>query len=74
MTIQIRKATRTKSKLRLGISAPSGAGKTMGSRFVFAIFRDPADVDDTYGDYAAVTDAGAHYEKDGFGSRQMLVK
>lgn len=31
MTIQIRKATRKKAKLRLGISAPSGAGKTMGA-------------------------------------------
>lgn len=29
--IQIRKASRKKSKLRLGISAPSGAGKTMGA-------------------------------------------
>ncbi len=31
MTIQIRKASRKKAKLRLGISAPSGAGKTLGS-------------------------------------------
>lgn len=31
MTIQIRKATRKKAKLRLGISAPSGAGKTLGA-------------------------------------------
>lgn len=31
MTFEIRKATRKKAKLRLGISAPSGAGKTMGS-------------------------------------------
>lgn len=31
MTIEIRKASRKKAKLRLGISAPSGAGKTLGS-------------------------------------------
>lgn len=31
MTIQIRKAERTKSKLRLAIAGPSGSGKTMGS-------------------------------------------
>ena len=31
MTIQIRKASRKRAKLRLGISAPSGAGKTMGA-------------------------------------------
>jgi hypothetical protein len=30
-TPQIRKASRQKAKLRLGISAPSGAGKTLGS-------------------------------------------
>lgn len=31
MAIQIRKAERVKSKLRLGIAGPSGAGKTMGA-------------------------------------------
>ena len=31
MAIVIRKASRKKAKLRLGISAPSGAGKTLGS-------------------------------------------
>lgn len=31
MTIEIRKASRKKAKLRLGIAAPSGAGKTMGA-------------------------------------------
>lgn len=31
MTVQIRKATRKKAKLRLGICAPSGAGKTYSS-------------------------------------------
>ncbi|MFN8993634.1 MAG: AAA family ATPase [Pseudomonadota bacterium] len=31
MTLQIRKASRKRAKLRLGISAPSGAGKTMGA-------------------------------------------
>jgi hypothetical protein len=31
MTIQIRKATRQKAKMRLGIAAPSGAGKTYGA-------------------------------------------
>ena len=52
----------------------SGIGKTMGSRFVFSISRSPADPQDTYAAYVAVTDTGAHYEKDGLGSRQMLVK
>jgi len=52
----------------------SGAGMTMGSRFVFSIFRDATDPQDTYAANAAVTDTGIHYERDGFGSRQMLVK
>lgn len=34
MTIQFRKASRKKSRLRLGISAPPGCGKTMGSLFL----------------------------------------
>ena len=52
----------------------SGAGMTMGSRLVFTIFRDATDPQDTYAANAAVTDTGIHYERDGFGSRQMLVK
>lgn len=31
MTVEIRKASRKKAKLRLGLSAPSGAGKTLGA-------------------------------------------
>lgn len=31
MTVTIRKASRKKAKLRLGLSAPSGAGKTLGA-------------------------------------------
>lgn len=34
MTMQIRKAERRKAKLRLGISAPSGAGKTFSSLLI----------------------------------------
>lgn len=52
----------------------SGAGKTMGSRFVFVLFRDPADAADTYAHQAAVTDMGIHYEKDSEGSNTILTK
>ena len=52
----------------------SGAGKTMGSRFVFSIFRDATDAQDTYAHRAAVTDMGVHYEKDTVGSRTTLTK
>ena len=34
MAIQVRRATRKKAKLRLGISAPAGGGKTMGALLV----------------------------------------
>lgn len=53
---------------------PQGAGKTIGSRFVFNLFRDPADAQDTYGADVAITDVGTHYEIDSIGSRQMLIK
>jgi hypothetical protein len=52
----------------------SGTGKTMGSRFLFALIRDPADVDDTYAFNVATFDMGIHYERDTLGSRQITTK
>lgn len=52
----------------------SGAGKLMGSRFVYTLFRDAVDAQDTYAFNAAVTDMGIHYEKDTIGSRTTLTK
>lgn len=52
----------------------TGAGKNIGDRFMFRIFRDPADVADTYGFDAAILDVGIHYQKDTLGSRQVAVK
>jgi hypothetical protein len=52
----------------------AGAGKTIGSRFVFRIFRDPADAADTYTGHAIALDFGLHYQKDTAGSRQILDK
>jgi len=41
MSVVIRKASRKKAKLRLGIAAPGGAGKTMGSLFLaYGITKD----------------------------------
>lgn len=51
-----------------------GAGKTMGSRLVFSIFRDATDAQDTYAHNLAFTDIGLHYEKDTVGSRTTLAK
>lgn len=52
----------------------SGAGKLMGSRLIFSLFRDPADAEDTYVFDAAVSDMGVHYEKDSEGSNTTLTK
>ena len=52
----------------------SGVGRQIGDRFAFRIFRDPADVADTYGFNAAILDVGIHYEKDTVGSRQIAGK
>ena len=52
----------------------SGAGMQYGSRFMYRIFRDPADVADTYTDYLLALDFGIHYEKDTCGSRTISTK
>lgn len=54
--------------------AISGSNMKMGSRFVFRIFRDPADAADTYAADAGVTDVGIHYKKDAMGSREVGSK
>ena len=54
--------------------AISGVGMEMGSRFMFRIFRDPADAADTYGFDAVLLDAGVHYERDTVGSRTVGAK
>jgi hypothetical protein len=54
--------------------AVSGAGMEMGSRFMFRILRDPADVADTYGFDAVLLDIGVHYERDTVGSRTVAAK
>ena len=51
-----------------------GAGKTFGSRFLFCLFRDVNDVQDTYAANAATFDMGFHFESDTVGSRQITVK
>lgn len=51
-----------------------GAGRQIGDRFMFRIFRDPADVADTYGFDAAIMDFGIHFERDTLGSRQVATK
>ena len=52
----------------------SGTGKTIGSRFLFHLFRNSAHISDTYGSDAAALDFGIHYERDTTGSRQITTK
>ena len=59
---------------RTNFPAISGAGKTIGGRFQFVLFRDPSDAADTYAADAAAFDFGIHYERDTIGSRQITIK
>lgn len=52
----------------------TGTGMEIGSRFIFRLFRDPADVADTYDAYAGLIDFGIHYERDTMGSRGTVTK
>ena len=52
----------------------SGAGKTIGGRFLYRLFRDPAHADDTYGFNAVLLEVGAHILVDAFGSRNEYTK
>lgn len=59
MTIQIRKATRKKAKLRLGIAAPSGAGKTYSAlQMAFGIGGKVGLIDTEYGSGDLYADLG----------------
>jgi len=59
---------------RSDFPAVSGANRQIGDRFMFRIFRDPADLADTYGFDAAILDVGIHYQKDTMGSRGVTTK
>lgn len=59
---------------RSSFPAISGAGKHIGARFHFVLFRNPADAADTYAADAAAFDFGIHYERDTIGSRGVTSK
>jgi len=52
----------------------TGTNRQIGDRFMFRIFRDPADGSDTYAFDAAILDVGIHYAKDMMGSRGITTK
>jgi hypothetical protein len=52
----------------------NGTGKLIGSRFVYRLYRDPADAADTYADDSGGFDFGVYYQTDTVGSRGMTTK
>lgn len=55
-------------------AAITGTGKTISSMLVCRLYRDPADVNDTYAHPAAFLEFDLHFEIDTVGSRQTTVK
>lgn len=51
-----------------------GTGKTIGSQMMIRLFRNPADVADTYPNDATVITFGFHVEVDTVGSREIATK
>lgn len=60
--------------LRTDLGHLSGANRKIGSRFVFRLYRNPADAADTYAADALVLDVGIHYQRDALGSHSEYVK
>lgn len=74
ITVTVATTLTVANEIRSNFPAISGAGKTMGSRFIFHLFRNAAHVDDTYTDPAGAFDFGVHYERDTIGSRGITTK
>lgn len=62
------------TETRVDFATLSGVGKTIGSRLVWRILRNPSDVADTYTGKAIAIDFGVHYERDTVGSRTIATK
>jgi hypothetical protein len=58
----------------LTFTTVSGSGKTISSMFMCRIYRDPADVADTFGASVWLKSSDLHFEKDTIGSRQITTK
>ena len=58
----------------LSFGTITGTGKTISSVFMCRIYRDPADVADTFGTSVWLKSADLHYEVDSIGSRGILTK
>lgn len=51
-----------------------GTGLEIGAQIYFRLFRNPADVDDTYGANAGLLSVGVHVLHDSVGSRSLTTK
>lgn len=51
-----------------------GTGLKIGAVLAFRLFRDPTDVEDTYGSDAILLSFGIHFQQDTFGSEQVFIK
>lgn len=61
-------------EVRSSFPVISGTGHHIGSRFIYNLFRDQTDVQDTYGSNVGVFDFGIHFERDTLGSRGITAK
>jgi hypothetical protein len=52
----------------------AGAGLNIGAVCIFRVYRDPADVADTYGSDVSLLSIGIHYQIDSFGSKNVFTK
>lgn len=59
---------------KLSFGTITGTGKTISSVFMCRIYRDPADVADTFGSSVWLKSADIHYEMDTLGSRTITSK
>jgi len=60
--------------IQTDIASISGTGMLFNSHFVFRLYRDPNDAEDTYPDDAVLLSIGLHYEIDTVGSRTVNTK
>ena len=64
----------TKSNTIFSLGGIVGTGKIISSIFMCRIYRDPADVADTFGSSVWLKSADIHVECDTIGSREILTK
>lgn len=62
------------NNIKLNFGSISGLNKTISSIFMCRIYRNPADIEDTFESSVWLKSADIHIERDTIGSRQPLIK